>query len=218
MGVSIILSLARKILGPVAAVIFVLYAWWGFLPLIVVVLIELYLLGTRHICRTLLEQAIDQWLEELGFPKSADIRCTIYVKSLTLRGKRMCALMPYCPKKSSHRALGIKKLKMTQGIVGTCARLGEAVIDVLDTDQQQDVESYLVRNWGFTRSEARRLSKDRKAYLALPIKVDGEVIGVLYFDSSDPHAFSQEETVQRIEKVLPFIGAVLRYRRGLEYV
>lgn len=89
---------------------------------------------------------------------------------------------------------------------------------VLTPEQRADPVSYLVDNWGFTEGEARRLSHDRKAYLAIPVLSAGLTTsyGVLYLDSKDEEAFTADRMAQ-LQAVVPYIERLLALKKELDY-
>ena len=79
------------------------------------------------------------------------------------------------------------------GISGRAFRLGAVVTARRrNTDHDQFLHE-MVEDWGFSAEEAKALSGDRMAWMAVPIKDEANdaVIGVVFFDSSNPDYFSQ---------------------------
>jgi len=189
----------------------------GFLLLLVAALLELYMLGSRGIARRALANAVGQLLRRLGAREEADLRCTIYVP--TMMRRRWAAFMPYCGSaERPPRRFGLRRLKPQQGIVGACVRHGEKILDVLTEEQQGDRLGYLVRNWGFTKKEAARMSLDRDAYGALPIPGGraGSLLGVVYMDAKGTETLTPE-LVKRFEDVIPFVAELVVRRFDRAY-
>ena len=67
-------------------------------------------------------------------------------------------------------------------------------------NEQTFVEA-MVSDWGYSESEARKLSNDRQSWLAVPINGPdaNSTLGVVYLDSSDPEFFTDEVTKLVIE-------------------
>jgi len=88
-------------------------------------------------------------------------------------------------------------LKTTQGIVGQCVRTGEVVCVNFRT--LQEYERRMVEDFGFTRAEAQRHTRAARSYLAMPIRSSGNLVGVLYFFSTETQAFPRcaDEAVLR---------------------
>lgn len=88
---------------------------------------------------------------------------------------------------------------MTQGVIGRCARTGK-----METANFGDATDYLdsmVRDFGFTQSEADRHTKTGRSYLAFPLHHKNQIVGVLYFFTTEPQVFPRAAKVERLEEV-----------------
>lgn len=97
---------------------------------------------------------------------------------------------------------GGKKSRITpinQGVIGRCARTGTMEsVDFADAEEYRDA---MVREFGFTLQEAERHSKSGRSYLAFPLHLNGDVVGVLYFFTSEPQVFPHVANVARLKDV-----------------
>jgi hypothetical protein len=75
---------------------------------------------------------------------------------------------------------------------GACGRAVRAKKVLSGSRTNVDYEAYikeLVSEWGFTETDARKLSFSRNSWLAVPIEHEGEVTGVVYLDSKEKEFF-----------------------------
>lgn len=87
------------------------------------------------------------------------------------------------------------------GIVGKAIREEEVLTFSRNNDDTQAYINELVKNYGFSRANAKNVTFDRNSWMAVPIKYDGkEVAGVLYLDAKDKDFFTDEvkEQVVRV--------------------
>ena len=76
------------------------------------------------------------------------------------------------------------------GIVGRVARSGDLIDAKRDAIAVEDFRTELVKTWSFTGPEARQISADRWAWMALPLSEDERrPYGVIYLDAADPALF-----------------------------
>jgi GAF domain-containing protein len=99
-------------------------------------------------------------------------------------------------------------LKATQGIVGRCVRVGEMVHVNFRTDAEY--RKRMVEEFGFSRAEAERHTKAARSYLAFPIINSGEVVGVMYFFSTEPQVFPIATDRAVLERNAEVIAGFLR--------
>jgi hypothetical protein len=120
-----------------------------------------------------------------GFSHRDGARITLFAPH---QRKKNCLVQitPYFPTKefgSFKRCLDVSK-----GIVGKCFRTGEAQIQVVN--RNADYRSELVTKWGFTEEETRKISSDKRAFLALPIVNKNDKVGaIVYLDAKSRTAF-----------------------------
>jgi GAF domain-containing protein len=94
---------------------------------------------------------------------------------------------------------GGKKGRITlvnQGVIGRCARTGQ--IETVDFSDAQEYQESMVRDFGFTEEEAQRHTKTGRSYLAVPLRENSSLIGVLYFFSTEPQVFPRATNVDRL--------------------
>lgn len=83
-----------------------------------------------------------------------------------------------------------------QGIIGRCARTG--VREIVNFSSVNEYEQRMVREFGFSKREMESHSKASRSYLAEPLHHGSELIGVLYFDSTEPQVFPHAATSERL--------------------
>ena len=86
-----------------------------------------------------------------------------------------------------------RRFSIRSGVIGFAARTGEPKLAERTEDStDEDYSRELVDQWGYTRSEAKKVSLDRKTIIAVPIKGrSGETLGVVMVDSSRACAFDE---------------------------
>jgi hypothetical protein len=67
--------------------------------------------------------------------------------------------------------------------------------------------------YGFLPEEARQLSPDRHAFLAIPLMKGQHVVGVVYLDSTDPTLFSDPKAPNVVSPEV--VGAITTACGGL---
>lgn len=86
--------------------------------------------------------------------------------------------------------LGGRKWRLTpetKGIVGRCLRTKElSSVNFRDAAEFRD---RMVREFGFRVDELEKHTMSARSYLAYPIVADREIVGVLYFFSTEPQVF-----------------------------
>lgn len=78
------------------------------------------------------------------------------------------------------------------GVTGLAVQLGGVFFFNRDSVDYEAFLEEMVKKYHFTLKQARRLSMDRNAWMAVPIKHDGEVTGVVYLDSNERDFFTHE--------------------------
>jgi hypothetical protein len=96
---------------------------------------------------------------------------------------------------------------ITQGVIGRCARTGE--IEHVGFADEAEYSAAMVREFGFSRREAERHSKTGRSYLAIPLKRENVVVGVLYFFSSEPQVFPRSTNSGDLQKSANFISSIV---------
>lgn len=96
---------------------------------------------------------------------------------------------------------GGKKGRITlinQGVIGRCARTGR--METVGFADDREYFDAMVREFGFTSQEAERHTKTGRSYLAYPLRNNEEVVGVLYFFTSEPQVFPRAADPAKLEK------------------
>jgi hypothetical protein len=90
-----------------------------------------------------------------------------------------------------------RKTSARAGIIGRVARTGTIGLAKRTSSDLAESRQDLVGNWGFTALEARAISADRWAWLAIPLLQEDKqsVYGVVYLDSQDI-AFFDDSHIQ----------------------
>jgi hypothetical protein len=76
-----------------------------------------------------------------------------------------------------------------------------------------DYVKVMCDEYGFLPDEARQLTPDRHAFLAIPLMHGGRVVGVVYLDSPEPDFFSEPDRPGEISPLV--VGAVTTACGGL---
>lgn len=86
-----------------------------------------------------------------------------------------------------------RKFSIRAGVIGKAAREKRAVVVRRESEVYPDFVRELVRIWAYTEEEARAVSADRHAWMAVPILgADLAVAAVVYLDSSIPGFFTAD--------------------------
>jgi len=126
---------------------------------------------------------------------TSNLRCTIHIRDVAVEGY-LYQLLNYFPKGDDGAGRAFPE---RYGIIGRVWRLRAAqVVGKLipggpkgKTDEELVLE--MVANWGMTEVEARK-AFPKKSYACYPLLTDtGRMIGLLYMDSTDEHAFHDED-------------------------
>jgi hypothetical protein len=90
-----------------------------------------------------------------------------------------------------------RTFSVRSGIIGKAVRERSVFAATRVSPDYEAFLSELVREWSYTMEDARKLSPDRRSWMAVPIPVEGgPVVAVVYLDSSEPEFFVGE--VQRV--------------------
>lgn len=90
-----------------------------------------------------------------------------------------------------------RRFSIRSGIIGKAARRKSAVVAGRASADYEEFVGDLVRDWAYTEEDARRLSPDRCAWMAVPILKPREgTVAVVYLDSREPGFFT--EPLQRL--------------------
>ena len=90
-----------------------------------------------------------------------------------------------------------RRFSVRSGIIGKAVRERSVFSASRVSPDYEAFLAELVRDWSYTVEDARKLSPDRRSWMAVPIPVEGgPVVAVVYLDSNEPDVFSVE--VQRV--------------------
>jgi hypothetical protein len=101
-----------------------------------------------------------------------------------------------------------RTLEPTKGLVGRCLRLRQ-----LDWVNFRSIDEYryrMVREFGFTHQEMARHTTVARSYLAYPIRDKGEIVGIMYFFSTEPQVFPHAADPQKLNDTAESILGLLR--------
>jgi putative methionine-R-sulfoxide reductase with GAF domain len=85
-----------------------------------------------------------------------------------------------------------RRFSIRSGIIGKAARRRSAVVAARGNADHEGFIAELVHEWAYTDHDARKLTPDRHAWMAVPIlNSDGAPVAVVYLDSRDPDFFSE---------------------------
>ncbi len=90
-----------------------------------------------------------------------------------------------------------RRFSVRSGIIGKAVRERNVFAASRVSPDYEAFLSELVRDWSYTVEDARKLSPDRRSWMAVPLPVEGgPVVAVVYLDSNEPGFFGAE--VQRV--------------------
>jgi hypothetical protein len=165
--------------------------------------------------RTALERTLSALPTYLGFQEGAHVRCAIYVPVSSSGGDWLQSAtdyMPVGPKLAGYR------LHASKGIVGRAYRQKQTRILILEDAKYSDVkifQDYMIEHYGFTEAEAAELPKERRAFLASPVRAQGNIVlGVIFMDAVQPEAFHDATLSKRVEALAPFFHELLLLKGG----
>ena len=76
---------------------------------------------------------------------------------------------------------------LEKGLIGRCARTGKTeVVNFSDVDEYR---RRMVEEFGYSNAEAEGHTTVARSYMAEPLALGGEVVGVIYFFSPEPQVF-----------------------------
>ncbi len=86
-----------------------------------------------------------------------------------------------------------RTFSIRSGVIGKAARERIAFAAARQSEDYEQFLAELVRNWSYTEDDARRLSPDRRSWMAVPVFGDGPApVAVVYLDSNDRTFFTTE--------------------------
>lgn len=101
-----------------------------------------------------------------------------------------------------------RRFSIRSGIIGLVARGRFAMVAGRECAEHEGFVAELVEDWAYTEHDARKLTPDRHAWMAVPmLSATGATVAVVYLDSRDPDFFT--EPLQR--QVLIICGGINNY-------
>ncbi len=88
-----------------------------------------------------------------------------------------------------------RRFSIRSGIIGRAVRDAAPYTFVRQTDDYDAFINEMVSEWGYTRDEARALTEDRQAWMAVPIQGPQGALGVVYLDTNSRDLFAPEVQV-----------------------
>lgn len=86
-----------------------------------------------------------------------------------------------------------RRFSIRSGVTGWAVRTKAAVATARDSDDHESFIAELVRNWAFTEDDARRITSDRRAWMAVPVVGRNRAVAaVVFLDSDDRTLFTSE--------------------------
>lgn len=86
-----------------------------------------------------------------------------------------------------------RRFSIRSGIIGKAVRRKSAFVARREHADHEGFVGELVRDWAYTEHDARKLSPDRHAWMAVPVIGPSKApVAVVYLDSSDPCFFTDE--------------------------
>lgn len=111
-----------------------------------------------------------------------DIRTTIYMP-WPLNAEYLVQITPYIPAGPDKTG---RLLSKRIGAVGKAFREGKTINKTIPSSE---FKKQHMEQWSFEEIETERLKGDRQSYLAIPLKIDGKRLGVVFFDSLGKNTF-----------------------------
>lgn len=99
-------------------------------------------------------------------------------------------------------------LEPTKGLVGRCLRTETAV--TANFSDEEDYRRRMVTEYGFTRSEVDRHTEAARSYIACPIMSGSDMVGVLYFFSTEPQVFPRAADTVKLRETADVVAGFLR--------
>src|SRR5262249_24367409 len=101
-----------------------------------------------------------------------------------------------------------RTFSIRSGVIGKAVRARGVVMVMRQSDEYEAFVDELVREWAYTEHDARKLSSDRRSWMAVPVFDSGSVVcAVVYLDSNQTDFFTPE--LQQI--ILDASGGIATY-------
>lgn len=126
----------------------------------------------------------------------------------TMDSRSRLGLLQLCDYVGSSGGRKGRVTQITQGVIGRCARTGN--METVEFADQKDYQASMVKNFGFTKKETASHTSSARSYLAYPIKREKEIIGVIYFFSTEPQIFPTAADAASLDNLSEELAGLLR--------
>ncbi|WP_244930834.1 GAF domain-containing protein [Nocardioides sp. W7] len=99
------------------------------------------------------------------------------------------------------------------GLVGRCLRLNDIVW--VNFRDRSEYDHRMVSEFGFSSDEVQRHTTSARSYLASPLRDEKQIVGVLYFFSTEPQVFPVAADLVELERTGQDVLRLLRVARIL---
>ena len=126
--------------------------------------------------------------------RGGTLRITIHrvVQATDAAAEELEQLLPYIGGKGAPPG---RRFSIRSGVIGRAARGRTVVVVARDSENFPGFVRELIRKWAYTEEDARKLTPDRRSWMAVPIlAADESVTAVVYLDSSRRNFFTAEIT------------------------
>jgi hypothetical protein len=124
-----------------------------------------------------------------GLVKRGKLRLTVH----RVDGEELVQAIPYVGGDGGPAG---RRFSIRTGIIGRAALTGRPHIARRTGDNPDQFTEELIAEWHFTRAEAERVARDRRAWMAVPLRGRAGIVAIVFLDSNDDAMFSP--TVQEI--------------------
>jgi hypothetical protein len=140
-----------------------------------------------------------------AFPGLADGTLRVTIHRVVPELERLEQLLPYIGGKGG---LPGRTFSIRSGVVGQAVRAKAPFSSVRKNQEHPDFVKELIHDWFYTEEDARAITPDRQAWMAVPVLMpNGEVSAVVCLDTNVPGFFS--DPVQEV--VLSCCGGITAY-------
>jgi len=99
----------------------------------------------------------------------------------------------------------------TKGVIGRCLRTRKTEFVNFTTDEEYD--TLMVEEFGFTREEANQHTKRARSYWAQPVFSRNELVAVIYMFSTEPQVFPKALEISHLDQNLRHLADLLEVAR-----
>jgi hypothetical protein len=98
------------------------------------------------------------------------------------------------------------------GMLGRCYQKQKKMLVLLDPDDIKGAKEYIeamCERFFYTQEEASKLDLTMYGFLTLPITRNGDVVGLVHFETNDAYLFTDPKIVETAEALVPFLEFAL---------